>query len=307
MAATERVPPHAGPARTLLSGQKRVVSHPALRARAGAVVTAADAWDWLLALARGVQRPASGLALDAAHGWRAEGPVEPDALALLDLYLPLCALRGQRRSAYVIAHLGQSLDGRIATAGGASHYVTGPDNIRHLHRLRALFDAVVVGAGTVALDDPRLTVREVAGPNPVRVVIDARRRLDAARRVFTDGAAPSLLACASPLAGQAGPGGVGVIGVPPLGDGLCMRSLLQALAARGLKRVFVEGGGVTVSRFLEQGTLDRLQIAVAPMIIGSGRPAVTLPPIERLELSVRPRVRHVAMGADILFDCEFGG
>ena len=102
------------------------------------------------------------------------------------------ARRG-RRGRSRIAHLGQSLDGYIATASGDSYYVTGPDNVRHLHRLRALADAIVVGAGTVARDDPQLTVRHVEGPNPVRVVLDPAARLDARRRVFSDGAAPTLV------------------------------------------------------------------------------------------------------------------
>ena len=78
-----------------------------------------------------------------------------------------------------IGHLGQSLDGFIATHSGDAISVTGPENILHLHRLRALCDAVVVGAGTVAADNPRLTTRLVAGSNPVRVILDPACRLPA--------------------------------------------------------------------------------------------------------------------------------
>ena len=66
----------------------------------------------------------------------------------------------------VVGQIGQSLDGRVATATGHSHYINGPAGLAHLHRLRALVDAVVVGVGTALADDPQLTVRRVAGPQP---------------------------------------------------------------------------------------------------------------------------------------------
>ena len=77
---------------------------------------------------------------------------------------------------FVVGQIGQSLDGRVATAGGHSHYINGPAGLAHLHRLRAIVDAVVVGVGTALADDPQLTVRHVAGRNPARVVIDPGAR-----------------------------------------------------------------------------------------------------------------------------------
>ena len=79
----------------------------------------------------------------------------------------------------VVGQFGQSLDGRVATESGHSHYINGPAGLAHLHRLRALVDVVVVGVGTALADDPQLTVRHVAGPNPARVVIDPRGRMAA--------------------------------------------------------------------------------------------------------------------------------
>ena len=87
-------------------------------------------------------------------------------------------------SDWVVAQIGQSLDGRVATVTGHSHYVNGAPALRHLHELRAMADAEVVGVGTVIADDPQLTVRLVAGENPVRVVIDPRGRAPVQARCF---------------------------------------------------------------------------------------------------------------------------
>ena len=225
-----------------------------------------------------------------------------------DLFAPL-----ERLDRFVIGQLGQSLDGRIATASGHSHYINGPEDIERLHRLRALADAVVVGAGTVEADDPRLTVRNVEGPNPVRVALDPRGRLDSARSMFTDGAAPTLwiqgdTADCRESAGTArdpqNAEHVQLVVLPAPARTFDPVDVLAELDARGLHRVLIEGGGRTVSSFLEADLLDRLHISVASLLIGSGRPGITLPEIERLEQVRRPSVRHVLLGSDLVFDLD---
>lgn len=237
------------------------------------------------------------------NGWRTLTSAG-EAERWLDLYLPLAGAHAGRPQ--VIGQLGQSLDGFIATACGHSHYVTGEPSLLHLHRLRALCDAVVVGAGTVAADDPQLTTRRVSGENPLRVVLDPQLRLSGTVRIFSDGQAPTLRVRASgvPLPDGLRAPGVEDMEVPTAAGRLELPVLLKKLNARGLNAILVEGGGVTVSAFLGAGLLDRLHVAVAPFFIGEGRPGVRLPPVSRLDECHRPLTRTYNLGEDVLFDCD---
>lgn len=245
-------------------------------------------------------RPDASLQVHASGAWDASVPVTPAARDLFDLYLPL-----QLQPDLVVAQWGQSLDGRIATHNGRSHYVTGPADIRRLHRLRALVDAVIVGCGTVNADNPRLTVRLVEGSNPVRVVLDPDGRVDPGSHVFSDDAARTVVVHrAAPGTNRPSVSG-DVIWMPVAGaDGFDPRIVMQTLRDQGYRRVLVEGGGITVSRFLKADVVDRLHVTVAPLLIGSGRPGLTLEPIDSLDLALRPACRHFRLGDDMLFDLD---
>lgn len=274
-------------------------------------------------------RPGLVVDVEPTGGWRVPDGVrvEDAARRILDLFLPLLV-----RRELVIGQLAQGVDGRIATETGHSHYVTGAEDLGRLHRLRALADAVLVGAGTVASDDPQLTVRRVKGDNPVRVVLDPEGRLDRGHRVFTDGAAPTVVVhrrgADAPV-----PSAVDVLRLParddadgPRGDHgrregrsreegrgrdaareIPPAAIVEALRERGHRWILVEGGGVTVSRFLGDGVLDRLHVAVAPLLMGSGRPALTLDPIDTLDQALRPPCQRLPLGDDILFDFDLRG
>lgn len=203
----------------------------------------------------------------------------------------------------VIAQIGQSLDGRIATVSGHSHYINGPKALDHLHHLRALVDAVIIGASTAAMDDPSLTTRRVEGPDPVRVLIDPAGRVPRASKVFNDGGAPCIVVT-TPGAGDGSGEGPERIELATENGGMAPLAILAALRARGLNTVLVEGGAVTVSKFLQADAIDRLHVLVAPLILGSGRQGLDLPTIDRVDQGFRPTTRVHQLGADVLFDCD---
>jgi len=307
---------------TMLADQAR--PHPGLQSL---MLDEAWAWSLLRALARRASegravRERTGVCCDAYGRLeelsfeRAQIVLEPNSepsfqcpqrltasvRQLLDLYLPLCVGEGSER--LVLGHVGQSLDGQIATSAGASRYVTGPENIVHMHRLRSLMDAVVVGAGTVELDDPELTTRLVPGDHPTRVVIDPTLRVPHARRLYRDGLAPTLIACERDRSHTQGPPRIPLLQLGREDERLSLPELLSALAARGLGRIFVEGGGVTISHFVHARCMDRLHVTVCPILIGRGRPGISLPGVERLDQALRPATRRFALGEDVLFDCR---
>jgi diaminohydroxyphosphoribosylaminopyrimidine deaminase / 5-amino-6-(5-phosphoribosylamino)uracil reductase len=203
----------------------------------------------------------------------------------------------------VIGQIGQSLDGRIATVSGHSKYINGPEGLDHLHRLRSLVDAVVIGVGTALADDPQLTVRRVVGPHPARVVLDPNGRLLASARVFISNGVRRLLLAAEGTR-CALPSEVEVIALPATAGRIAPSAILAALAERGFRRILIEGGADTVSCFLAAGCLDRLHIMVAPIIMGSGRPSFILPPVERADQALRVPTRTHRLGDDVLFDCD---
>jgi diaminohydroxyphosphoribosylaminopyrimidine deaminase/5-amino-6-(5-phosphoribosylamino)uracil reductase len=218
-----------------------------------------------------------------------------------DVFGPL--RKGTVDDLVIVGQIGQSLDGRIATESGHSKYINGPAGLVHLHRLRALMDAVVVGVGTAIADDPLLTVRKCAGPQPARVVIDPKGRLGADARMFADNGVRRVLiteqgTCCAP------PPGIEIVALPTTDGQLAPSAILAALAGCGMRRILIEGGANTVSRFLSAGCLDRLHVMVAPIILGAGGPGLIMPSLERADQALRMPMRVHKVGDDVLFDCD---
>ena len=205
---------------------------------------------------------------------------------------------------FVVAQLGQSLDGRIATPTGESRWINQSSALDHVHRLRATVDAVLVGVGTVVADDPLLNVRRVAGRNPVRVVIDPAGRCPPAAKLFHDDGVRRLLVRSADATSEIPPG-VEEIRLPAHGRTLAPGDIVSALFDRGIVTMLVEGGAWTVSQFIDADAVDRLHVMVAPVILGSGKPGLQLRPIARLVEARRPTAHiHVMPDGDVLFDCD---
>ncbi len=174
----------------------------------------------------------------------------------------------------------QTLDGRIATATGSSQWIGSEKSQRFAHKLRAIHDAVMVGIGTVLVDDPLLTVRLVRGRNPIRVVLDTRLRIPLDSKVIkSQETASTIIATTSRadeeklsyLCGK----GIKVLVTQEDKDGeINLRHLLKMLGGLGISSVLVEGGAGVITSLLSQNLVDKMVVIVTPRIMGEGIEAV---------------------------------
>jgi diaminohydroxyphosphoribosylaminopyrimidine deaminase / 5-amino-6-(5-phosphoribosylamino)uracil reductase len=244
-------------------------------------------------------------AIDLRESWRVvpallRNSIDPLPAPWEDTFGPLRT--GCVDELVVVGQIGQSLDGRIATVSGDSHYINRPAGLAHLHRLRAVVDAVVVGIGTALADDPQLTVRRVDGPHPARVVLDPRGRLKPTARLLNcDGTRRLVVTAQGTLCPLLG---VEVLTIPATNGHIAPVDILAGLAELGFRRILIEGGSNTISRFLAAGCLDRLHVVVAPILLGAGRPSIVLDSIERVEQALRPPIHVHLLDGEVLFDCD---
>jgi diaminohydroxyphosphoribosylaminopyrimidine deaminase / 5-amino-6-(5-phosphoribosylamino)uracil reductase len=203
----------------------------------------------------------------------------------------------------------QTLDGRLATSTGSSQWISSPESLRFSHELRVGHDAIMVGAGTVSKDDPRLTVRLVAGRDPLRVVVDSTLRTPLTAAVLTEEAAPGTIFAVTDRAPAAKRDkvralGASVLSVPAESGGrVDLVALLAALHEWGIRSLLVEGGAEMITALLRARLVDRLVVCVAPKILGAGIEAVG-------ELGIRKLARSLIMtdtsviryGVDLVLD-----
>ncbi|MEM0369209.1 MAG: 2,5-diamino-6-(ribosylamino)-4(3H)-pyrimidinone 5'-phosphate reductase [Pyrobaculum sp.] len=175
---------------------------------------------------------------------------------------------------YVYLAVATTIDGRIASKTGYSR-LSCPYDLKRLHALRARVDAVVVGANTAVVDNPRLTVRYVEGRNPIRVLIDGRLKAPLTLRLF-DKSAPTLVFTTSkaPVEKISQLEEAGVEVYVYQGEEVDPRWVLEKLRERGVSSVLVEGGGRVNWQFLHMCLVDEIILTLTPYVFGSGVSAV---------------------------------
>jgi diaminohydroxyphosphoribosylaminopyrimidine deaminase / 5-amino-6-(5-phosphoribosylamino)uracil reductase len=187
--------------------------------------------------------------------------------------------RVARGRPFVLLKLAASLDGRIAAASGDSRWISSEPSREIVHRWRNECDAVIVGAGTVIADDPRLTCRLKGGRDPSRVIIDAGLRSPVLARVFrVRSPAPAILVTSLANAARAkrryARAGVEVISAPSHRGEISLSAVMREFGRRGWRKVVIEGGARLAASALRAGIVDRVALFIAPKIIGAGLPAI---------------------------------
>ena len=183
---------------------------------------------------------------------------------------------------FVALKTAMTLDGKIATAAGQSQWITNEASRYETHRLRDIYDGILVGINTALADNPSLTTRlkEYQGRNPVRIVVDSRARLPLTAKLVTDGAARTIVAVTEQAPAERvealRSAGVEII-VAGSSNHVDMQSLMEQLGAMKISSVLVEGGGSVNFSLLQAGLVDRVYAFIAPKLVG-GRDALT--PVE---------------------------
>lgn len=183
---------------------------------------------------------------------------------------------------FVALKTAMTLDGKIATAAGQSQWITNEASRYETHRLRDIYDGILVGINTALADNPSLTTRlkEYQGRNPVRIVVDSRARLPLTAKLVTDGAARTIVAVTEQAPAERvealRSAGVEII-VAGSSNHVDMQSLMEQLGAMKITSVLVEGGGSVNFSLLQAGLVDRVYAFIAPKLVG-GRDALT--PVE---------------------------
>lgn len=198
---------------------------------------------------------------------------------------------------FVTLKVGMSLDGRIAMSSGESKYITGEASRQRVHEMRHQADALIVGVDTILADDPRLNVRfenrEVAGRDPVAVILDVSGKTPGSARVFDALPDGNVVIVTGPDVAlekvSEWPSHVTVLALPVKNGHFDWKALLKVLYARGLGHIILEGGSGVYSSALASGVVDKLAVFIAPLIIGEAKakPWVALSSVTRLDEALK--------------------
>lgn len=201
------------------------------------------------------------------------GLLKDDAELLNDAYLGY----HRNKRPFVILKLAQSLDGRIATSNGDSKWISSESSRTIVHKLRSEVDAVIIGRGTLQRDNPKLTVREVKGKNPYRIIVTSSGKLPAASKVLLDNADNKTIIATTAEGAEkierskiSGSPIIWTVAQNAEKSGVDLRSLLQQAYEFGLQSIMVEGGSALATSFVNDQLVDKMIFFIAPIIVGRG-------------------------------------
>ena len=178
---------------------------------------------------------------------------------------------------FVLLKSAISLDGSIATDTGDSKWISSEKSRKYVHKLRNDYDAVLVGKNTVFEDDPELTVRMVKGVNPKRIVIDKDLSLDIKHKIFSDKNSNNTIILISKDSNQFQKEtilenqGITILKISTIDKHLNLKEAMKKLGKLGITSIIVEGGGTTISSFLKAKLVKRINLFIAPIIVGSSK------------------------------------
>jgi len=210
---------------------------------------------------------------------------------------------------FITVKYAQTLDGRIATATGHSRWISSPESRRYTHRLRSAHDAILVGSGTVMLDDPELTVRLVKGRNPLRIVLDSRLRIPLESRILQNQDQARTVIVSTKMAPKSNLKRLEEMGIELLFTNVTNKGkidlpdLIMKLGKKGISSVLIEGGSSVITSVLREELADKLVVITAPKIVGNGIEGVGDLGITNMDqaLTLFP-IKFKKIGADFLFE-----
>ncbi len=221
-----------------------------------------------------------------------------EELDMLKVYLPYAFLEWCGKTTnkcFAISHFAQTLDGRIASCSGDSKWIGNEENLIHAHRMRALCSSILVGSKTIEADNPRLNVRMVSGPDPIKVVLggngqfskNSYNAINQSTLIFQDSnTSPTPFERVQ-------------ISKKPHYD---PHEVLRELAKREIYSVYIEGGSYTTSSFLKEKALDQVQLHFSPRIIGSGNNSFNFEGVEMINEAITfSSGAYIPVGDDIMF------
>ncbi|KHE94122.1 MAG: bifunctional diaminohydroxyphosphoribosylaminopyrimidine deaminase/5-amino-6-(5-phosphoribosylamino)uracil reductase RibD [Candidatus Scalindua rubra] len=210
---------------------------------------------------------------------------------------------------YVTVKYAQTLDGRIATKSGDSQWISSEASRRYVHRLRSINGGIMVGAGTVAVDNPQLTVRHVKGKNPFRIIVDSKLRIPIKSSVLTDANAHLTIIATTSNAPAMKIEAVKKLGAEVLvvnrerTGRVSLSDLLRKLGKREIMSVLVEGGSEIITALLKAGLVDKMIVPIAPKIVGKGLEAIGDLNINKINRAIRfSSFKTMRKGDDIIFE-----